>query len=313
MNKIINCTRYALSNIEIGLRRVDFISKTLERKKEGNSHAKRLFLTGIYFIGIIAGICFTLMYKQISITPFDENMGIVVIFAAGIFTSLFFLLLFIRNLLEDKYYKVIYKGEKTLDHITKHLTNMKILCDSYYGLFNNNIKSLDYDIVLGVDIEMTLREIETQIISLEKRKTDGVKNLLVAVYYLAAIAVGTFLVLLMLRVADILIITPMFSGDVQNWIYAIYGICASIGVVGGPIFSRYYFEKIKLISLTDSLLFLIAFSGVMGFLATLLVAAIIVFAIVCVCVVLQAVIGLIFGIIAVVAIIAIVLGLLGGG
>lgn len=317
MNRIINCSSYALVYIEDFLHQVEFLNETLEKKKGGNTQVKRGVISCVYLIGVVTSIYFSLMYNRISLALIDKNLGIIVILTAGISTALFFLLLLIRNLLETEYYKVIYDSIKLANMIAKHLTITKSLCDSYYGL-QDNISSFDFNIELGEDVEKALRETELKIASLEKNKTENIKNMLVLLYYVAAFAVGAFLSLLMQSVIDTIIINLMirfdFSvSDTQNWANIIFEICLFAGVFTGPIFARYYFEHIKQKSLTDSLLFLIAFSGVLGFFAFLAVVLTIALLIVIAWMIFKVVVTVIIGILLVVAVIAVLIGILDGG
>lgn len=315
MDKIINCSNYALSKIETELKYTKTINENISKKKNGNSKIKRITMSAIYIIGLVASIFVALIDKDKLITSYDIQMCHKTSILAGIFTALFFLILLVRNFFENKYYKTLYINEKKVSAISGYLIGKKGICSSYYGLLDNRECSTNKEIKLGEDVEVTLKRIEEQIISLKKRKTN-VRMLLGVVYYFAAFSVGAFLALLSGNIVSTMLVHIMswfnvIGNDAKNWVDGIYGICA-IGVLGGPIFARYYFENIKLTPLADSLIFLIICSGILGFWTCLMAVVVIAMIIKMVMIIIQTLLYIIIIIIVCLIIVAAIVALFSG-
>lgn len=317
MDKIVNCADAAFDGIEITLDQLEVVKKALEEKKGYNSRALRIFLTIVYSVGVVACVIWALMYKEISLTPMDANFGYFVIITAGASNALFFAILIVGNLIEAKYYKTIFVGERNVARMNRHLQKVKKECSDYYGLLDTESSTINYSIELGEDISASIESTKTKIEALEKRKSNVINGLISFVYYVAAIAVGAFIILFIQSgfrnaLYDMIISFGADSETASSCAEGIYWVCA-LCAIAGPIFARYYFEGIKLVELKDSLIFLIAGSGIAAFIAAVIAAGLIAGVIALVWLIIQAILAILAAIFAIIVIIAIIAGLLSGG
>lgn len=318
MNEIINCSDEAAENIEVALERIQELENVLAEKKGDNSKIKRLFLSAVYIVMMIGCIYLVLRHEQIDLAPFDKLTGCVIVIIAGSSSALFMALLLLNNLLEGKYYKVIFDGERKVNHIIRNLQNAKSICKSYYGLLDGSADSTDHTIELGDNIYIEIDNIERKIKSLEKGKFEIISNVLSALYYVAAITVGAMFVLMtqdgvVTMMQDTMLAINIAEKKALLWPKELYTLCAFVGIFVGPLILRYYFEKIKLIHLMDGLVFLIAGSGFIGFCAAFIAVGLIALVIGLVIGAISFIAELLAGLIALVIIIAIIFGLLNGG
>ena len=69
-----------------------------------------------------------------------------------------------------------------------------------------------------------------------------------------------------------------FGGDfeaAEAWAKGIYIACASISIIGGPIFAWCFFEKIIMVELRERLIFLVMGSGILAFIACVIATGVI--------------------------------------
>lgn len=316
MNKVINCSDEAIESIDRALERIQELKKALEEKRGDSLGIKYVLSSLLYMVGMIVCIYLTLMYKQVVLAPFDELTGYIIVIIAGFSSTLFLGVLLLRNFLEGKYYKVIFHSEQKVNYLTRNLQQAKIVCENYFGLLDG---STNHKIELGNNFYIEIDNIERQTMSLEKRKSVVISNVLTILYYVAAITVGAIFVL---KIQDgvvntirntIIALNINVNDAASSWAQDAFSLCSVAGVLIGPFISKYYFEQIKLIPLTDGLVFLIAGSGFLGFIAALIVVGLIAVVIGLVCAVVSFVVEMLAGLIALLIIIAIIVGLFGGG
>lgn len=315
MNKVINCSGEAIESIDRALERIQELKKVLEEKRGDSLGIKYVLSSLLYMVGMIVCIYLTLMYKQVVLAPFDELTGYIIVIIAGFSSTLFLGVLLLRNLLEGKYYKVIFDSEQKVNYLTGNLQQAKSVCENYFGLLDGNT---DHKIELGNNFYIEIDNIERQIMSLEKRKSVVISNVLTILYYVAAITVGAIFVLktqdgVVNTIRNTIIAFNINVNDASSWAQDAFTLCSVAGILIGPFISKYYFEQIKLIPLTDGLVFLIAGSGFLGFIAALIVVGLAAVVIGLVCAAISFIVELLAGLIALLIIIAIIVGLFGGG
>mgnify|MGYP004532329697 FL=1 len=307
MDEIEKCVNESSTAIDKYLNSLRELAVSLDEKKGSDSIALRIFLLIVYSIGMILCIIWTFMYKKISLDPVDESLGTFVTIAASGSSAVFFLILIIRKLLDAKGLKLIQKGRNNVSKKIARLNNVRHSSSTFVTLMNGSNKNLDYYIDLGEDLPSFIATTDYEIKKVKIDKANKVDNFLVFTYFVAAVAVGAFIILFMQNG-----FRNMLSGIITNfgddfeaaeaWAKGIYIACASISIIGGPIFAWCFFEKIKMIELRERLVFLIAFSTIAAFIAIVIVVAVIAGIVALVCFV----VGSILTILATIAIIAII-------
>lgn len=310
MGKMINCISAASTGIETSLKQLEEVEMTLEEKKGSNSIVLRNFLMIVYFVGLILCVIWALMYRNISLAPVNESFGFFITISAGASCALFFVILLLRKLLEAKYYRIIYKGLHKIERIRKHIYKVRNSCFYYNELLSKENSKFDHYIELGEDVSAFIGSTSNEINSLEKGKADSVNGFLIFMYYVAAFSVGAFILLFIQNnfrnmLYDIITNFVSEPETIDLWTRNVYIGCTIIAVFVGPIFSRFFFDKIKILQLRDSLIFLIAGSSILAFVALVIAVALIAGIVALVWVIIKAVlfvliIGAIIGILAVV-------------
>ena len=317
MDRIIDCTEAASAGIETMLDQLDFTKKAFE-EKGGKAGNLRFLLTFAYLMGVILCAVWGMMYDKMSITSTDGELGVTVTIVASVSSALFFGILILKNLVEVKYYKVIFRGEHNIAKISRHLQKVQRKSLEFQNLLNNGEIPIDSTIELGEDVSVSIDGIKKKIQSLEKGKSEKINETLSVVYYVAAISVGAFFILYMQNdivnavytmIADMGVEAETASSVAE----AFYGTCAAVAIFGGPIFAKYYFEKIQLVDLNERLIFLIAGSGVLAFIAVMITVGLVAAIIALVWLIVKTIVSIVIFIVAVIFIIAIIAGLLGGG
>ncbi len=318
MNIIVDCREEASNLIDDMIEQFVGVSKDLEAKKGNNSRFLRILQNVVYMAGIVACIVWAFIYKEISLVPVDTDFGYFVIITAATSSALFLAILVLRNLIEARYYKTIYDGEVFVAKTTRHLKKIKGKCTTYYDLLSDSNHYIDCNIELGEDLDRSINSTKEKIEALEKGKSKVLGGLLSAVYYVAAISVGGFILLYIQMpfrewLADAIWSFGVESGDASSWAEGIFGFCALFAVALGPFFAKNYFNRIKLVTLNDTLIFLIATSTIVAFIVAIIAVAIIAGVIALVVVIVQAILAIIAAIIGIIIVIAIIAGLLSGG
>ena len=111
-------------------------------------------------------------------------------------------------------------------------------------------------------------------------KANKVDNFLVFTYFVAAVAVGAFIILLMQNGFRSMLssIITKFGGDFMtaaSLAKGIYTFCALIAIFVGPIFAWRFFEKIIMVELRERLIFLVMGSGILAFIACVIAVGVI--------------------------------------
>lgn len=318
MNRIVDYRSEASTSIASMTRQLEGISKVLNEKKGNNSRGLRIFLNIIYIAGVMACITWGLLYKDISLAHIDVDFGYFVIIMSAGSSAVFFSLLLLRNLLDARYYKTVYDEEVSIAKITRHLEKVKSESSKYYGLLSDSNGYIDYTIELGEDLDRSIDSTKSRLDSLEKGKSNVIGGILSAVYYVSAISVGAFIMLLIQNaftggLASIIVSFGAKSDVAKSWSDGIYSLCSILAVFLGPILTKYYFNSIKLKTLNDTLIFLIAGSTVVAFIIEIIAVGIIAGVIALIVVIVQTILAILAAIFGVLIIIAIVLGLLNGG
>lgn len=318
MNKIVDCRGDASNVIDDMTQQLVHVSRALEEKKGNNSRFLRIFLNIVYMVGVVACVVWVSRYKEISLAPVDTDFGYFVIITAATSSALFLAILIFRNLMEAKYYKIIYEGEVFATKTTRHLEKIKDRCTNYYYLLSDQNQYIDCNIELGEDLDDSINSTKSKIEALEKGKSNVIGGFLVAVYYVAAISVGGFILLyiqMMFRewLADAIVSFGVESSAANSWAEGIFCVCALAATVLGPILARSYFTQVKLVTLNDTLIFLIATSAIAAFIVAIIAVAIIAGVIALVVVIVQAILAILAAIIGIIIVIAIIVGLLSGG
>lgn len=307
MEKLINYSQYALSEIDSRLNQINVINKSLEEKRGNNSRIKRICLSLIYTAGMIVNLFLVLTLKSSSVVNVIAEVSM----------ALFFLVLLIRNMLEIRYYRTIYNGMRKLKQISRDLMKNKEKCATYIESLVKN-SEIEGQIKFGIDVDITLGQIQEKIITLAKKKTKSVREILVGIYYIAAMAVGAALLLEIYNEIESSVIKFVCEFSVpESWAQTgfdiVYKICAICGIFIGPFFSFYYFEVIRLVELTDSLFFLIIGSSFCFFCISLIIIALVSLTIALVYGIVSLIIGVVSAILVFLFIVGIVVALVSGG
>ncbi|MBQ2873623.1 MAG: hypothetical protein IJE89_06480 [Bacilli bacterium] len=307
MEKLFNCFQYALSEIDSRLSQINIINKTLEEKKGNNSRIKRICLSMIYTAGMLFNLYLVVTMKSVFWVSVIAEVSMV----------LFFLVLLIRNLLEDRYYRTIYNSECKLKQISRDLVKNKEKCATYRESLVISDES-EKQINLGVDVDIIFKHIQEKIVTLTKRNTKTVREILICIYFVAAMSVGAIIMFEIYNKIDSSIIKFVCEFSVpESWAQTgfdiVYKICAICGIFIGPFFSFYYFEVIRLVELTDSLFFLIIGSSFCFFCISLVIIALVSLTIALVYGIVSLIIGVVSAILVFIFIVGIVVALVSGG
>lgn len=307
MDKIEKCINESSTAIDEYLDSLNELAVSLDQKKGSDSIALRFFLIIIYSIGMILCIIWAFMYKKISLSPLDESWGSFVTIAASVSSAIFFLILVIRKILDAKGVKLIQRGRHDISKKIARLNDVRYSSSTLETLTNGSNKNLDYYIDLGEDIASFIKTTDYEIKKVKIDKAKKVDGFLVFTYFVAAFAVGAFIILSLQNLfrSTLSDIITNYGDDfeaAEAWAKGIYIACASIAIIGGPIFAWCFFEKIKMIELRERLVLLIPSSAITAFIAIVIVAAVIAGIVALVCFI----VGGILAILATVAIIAII-------
>ena len=280
MDKIEKCINESSTAIDEYLGSLNELAVSLDQKKGSDSIALRTFLLIVYSIGMILCIIWTFMYKKISLDPVDESLGTFVTIAASGSSAVFFFILIIRKLLDAKGLKLIQKGRNNVSKKIARLNNVRHSSSTFVTLMNGSNENLDYYIDLGEDLPSFIATTDYEIKKVKIDKANKVDKFLVFTYFVAAVAVGAFIILLMQNGFRSMLssIITKFGGDFMtatSLAKGIYTFCALIAIFVGPIFAWRFFEKIIMVELRERLIFLVMGSGILAFIACVIAVGVI--------------------------------------
>ena len=321
MSKVDICISEASAGIDKYLKELKELNVSLEKKKGSDSIVLRDFLIIVYFLGLVSCVIWATMFKRISLAPVNEGFGSFVTISAGVSSAIFFLTLIIRKLLDAKAFKMIQRGQRDISRKINRLNKVRNSCSNFERLIDDGNDKIDYVIDLGEDVPAFIGKTDDEINKVKIGKANSVDGFLIFMYFMAAFAVGAFIILYIQSgfrnmLGGILTKFNDAPGVSANWSKGVYTACSSIAIIGGPIFAWCYFDNILMIELRESLIFLIMGSSILAFIALVIAAAVIAGVIAgviaLVCVIVKVVLYILGGIAILAILVGIIYAILGG-